>query len=407
METQSNLPALPPTVMEKVQSNFPSIMKGNSLGIKILKEVQATPINNDDEKAVAIEKLTKVKAIVDKVDLLTKEVTEPIESFLDQVKAFKKSIDYASKTKEGNEYTKARAVVEKYDIDKAEKTAKENAAAELIRQKNLLKAEIKEGVGKRLIDMLAGQKKNIIDGMSRWEGALTLENIDSSYEKLVNQKPSLKKDKWEVCFGNGFISPIKNAMIPAEIITYLEELKAEFPYEEFNKEYVETVSPIINEYRAKQEQVREKLTEIKNAGEAERLKLEEKRKADLEVAAAAARKEIDAAATEAHEGVEHQKEMDNMNAEFTAQVQTQDLEQGPMKKIASFESNENFLKPFAEVIGACVLHPKFPGIMKKNGTDVIDAVQWWLDWYADHTDAKPIKGINILRVPKTIIKKKA
>lgn len=406
MDQQSNLPALPPTVIEKVQTNFPSIMKGNALGIKLLKEVQTTPIHNDEEKQFAIEKLTKVKAIVDKVDLLTKEVTEPIESFLDQVKSFKKAIDYANKTKDGNEYTKARAVIEKYDIDKAAAEAKVKAEAELLKQKNLLKAEIKEGVGKRLIDMLAGQQKNIIDGMSRWEQALTLENIDSSYEKLANQKPALKRDKWEACFGDNFTSPIKRAMLPADIIAYMEELKKEFPYEEFNKSYVETVSPIINEYRAKQDQVRAKLTEIKNAGEAEKVRLEEERKKELEAKAAEARKEIEAAADEAHRGVEHQKEMDKMNAEFTAQAQTQDLEQVPMKKIASFEDNKNFLKPFAEVIGACVLHPKFPGIMKKNGTDVIDAVQWWLDWYADHTEAKAIKGIVIKEVPKTIIRKK-
>lgn len=405
--SETNLPSLPPTVMEKVQSNFPSIMKGNALGIKLLKEVQTTPITNDEEKQAAIEKLTKVKAIVDKVDLLTKEVTEPIESFLDQVKAFKKAIDYANKTKDGNEYTRARAVVEKYDIDKAAADAKIKAEAELLRQKNLLKSEIKEGVGKRLIDMLSGQQKNIVDGMSRWEGALTLENIDASYERLANQKPSLKTDKWEACFNNNFMSPLKNAMLPAEIIAYMEELKKEFPYEEFNKTYVEAVSPIINEYRAKQEQVRNRLIEIKAAGESERIRLEEERKKELEAKAAEARKEIEAAAAEAHESVEHQKEMDKMNAEFTAQVQTQDLEQGPMKKIASFESNDNFLKPLAEVIGACVLHPKFPGIMKKNGTDVIDAVQWWLDWYADHTEVKAIKGIIIKEVPKTIIRKKS
>jgi hypothetical protein len=404
--SESHLPVLPSTVMEKVQSNFPSIMKGNALGIKLLKEVQTTPIKTDEEKQVAIEKLTKVKAIVDKVDLLTKEVTEPIESFLDQVKSFKKAIDYANKTKDGNEYTKARAVIEKYDIDKAAADAKVKYEAELLRQKNLLKAEIKEGVGKRLIDMLAGQQKNIIDGMSRWEQALTLENINSSYEKLANQKPALKIDKWEACFGLNFMSPNKTAMTPDETVLYMEALKKEFPYDEFNKTYVEAVSPIINEYRAKQEQVRTKLTEIKNAGEAEKIRLEEERKKELETKAAEARKEIDAAATEAHDSVEHQKEMDTMNAEFTAQAQTQDLEQGPMKKIASFESNDNFLKPFAEVIGACVLHPKFPGIMKKNGTDVIDAVQWWLDWYADHTEVKAIKGIKIKEIPKTIIRKK-
>jgi len=265
--SESNLPALPPTVMEKVQSNFPSIMKGNALGIKLLKEVQTTPINNDEEKTVAIEKLTKVKAIVDKVDLLTKEVTEPIESFLDQVKSFKKAIDYANKTKDGNEYTRARAVVESYDQRKATEAAKAKAEAEVIRRMNILKAEIKEGVGKRLIDMLSGQKKNIIDGMSRWEQALTLENIDSSYEKLINQKPSLKKDRWEACFGLDFISANKSAMTPDATVLYMEELKKEFTYEEFNKEYVETVSPIINEYRAKQEQVRARLVEIKAAGE--------------------------------------------------------------------------------------------------------------------------------------------
>lgn len=402
----STLPALSPVVMEKVQSNFPSIVKGTTMGLDILKNIQETPLTNDEEKAAAIEKLTKVKRIVDKVDLLTKEVTSPLEDFIEQVKAFKKSIDYASKTKDGNEYTKAREVIEKYDQDKLRENERIKAQAEILKRMNLLKAEIKEGVSKRLIDMLAGQKKNIIDGMSRWEGALTLENIDTSYQKLINQKPSLKVDKYEACFGLDFMSPLKSAMTTEATTAYMEELKKEFPFEDFNKEYVETVSPIINEYRAKQEQIRTNLQKIKDAGEAERVKLEKERKEQLEAKAAADRKEVDAAATAATEAVEHTKEMDKVNAEFTAQVHTQDIEDGPMKNVASFENTATYLKPFAEVIGACALHPKFPGILKKNGKDVIDSVQWWLDWYADHTEAKPIKGIKIEKVAKTIIRKK-
>lgn len=397
------MPVLLPTVGEVAKKNMPFIIKGNGIVLDRLKNIQNTVITNDEERTVAAESLAKTKAVCDRVDLLIKEVVDPLETFIDAVKSYKKSIDYNSKTKDGNEYTKARAVIEAYDQVKAAENEKARAAAEFLKQQNLFKAEIKEGVARRLVDMISGQKKNIIDGMSRWESALTLANIDGAFEKISIQKPSLKIEKYNECFAVNF-SLSGKPMVPEVAAEYMESLKADYPYEKYNNEYVETVAPIINEYRAKKDVIKARLEEIQKAGEAERVRLEAARKAELEAKAQADLKVVNEQHAEAIENVEHQKEMDKMDAEFVEQVQTQDLDSGPMKRVASFESNEQFLKPFASVIGACALHPKFPGIMKKNGTDVIDSVQWWLDWYGANCK-DPIKGIVVKEVPKTIIRK--
>jgi hypothetical protein len=401
--SESNLPALPSTTMEVAKANLPRIIKGNEIAVTLLKEIQTTAITNDEERQVAIEKIAKTKAVTDKLDLLIKETVGPLEDFIDHVKSYKKSIDYASKTKDGNEYTKAKAVIEAYDQAKAKEAERIRLEAEFLKKQNLYKAEIKEGIGRRLVDMISGQKKNIIDGMARWEAGLTLANFELSFEKLSVQKPILKKDKWEECFK---ISAQPGQLMTKEVFdAYLEELRKEYPYENYNAQFAEATAPILNEYRAKKDTVKRRLEEIEKASEEAKVALEQKRKDELEKQRVEQIKIADQQQVEAMEKVDHEKEMDKMNAEFTEQVQTQDIEDLPTKRIASFEDDANYLKPFAEVVGACALNPKFPGILKKNGTDYVDHVQWWLDWYAANCkDA--IKGIKIVNVPKTIIRKK-
>lgn len=402
--SESNLPMLPPTAMEVTQKNMPVIIRGNEMAVALLKEIQKTPLTNDEERAAAIERLTKVKAIYDKVDALVKQVVDPIEAFVDAVKAYKKPLDYTSKTKDGNEYTRAKAVIEAYDQAKAKEAERVRLAAEFQKRQTIYKAELKEAVGRQLVDMIAGQKRTVIQAMAKWEENLTLANLDASYEMLEKKKPVLKEEVWSKCFHTSFIAPNSTLLTPKETETYIEELKKEFPLEKYSAEYAEAVAPIINEYRAKKEQVRSKLEEIARADAAQKETLELKRKEELEKKAQGAIYEVNQKQNETLEQLEHSKEMDKMNAEFTAQIQTQDIEDKPMRKEASFENEELFLKPFAEVIGACVLHPKFPGIKKKNGKDNIDAVQWWLDWFADHCE-QTVKGIVITKVPKTIIRK--
>lgn len=401
--SESNLPVIPSTTMELAKANLPRIIRGNEIAVTLLKEIQSATITNDEERQLAIEKIAKTKAVTDKLDLLIKETVGPLEDFIDQVKSYKKSIDYASKTKDGNEYTKAKAIIEAYDQAKAKEAERTRLEAEFLKKQNLYKAEIKEGIGRRLVDMLSGQKKNIIDGMARWESALTLVNFDVSFEKLESQKPILKKDKWEECFALPFQ---QGQLMTKEVFeAYLNDLKKDFPYENYNSEFAVAVAPILNEYRAKKDLVKKRLEEIQKASEDARIALEQQRKDELERQRQEQIKIADQQKVEAMEKVEHEKEMDKMNAEFTEQVQTQDIEDLPMKKVASFEDDAHYLKPFAEVVGACALNPKFPGIMKKNGNDYVDHVQWWLDWYAGNCkDA--IKGIKVIQVPKTIIRKK-
>jgi hypothetical protein len=401
--SESNLPALPSTTMEVAKANLPRIIKGNEIAVTLLKAIQMQEIATDEDRQAAIEKLAKTKAVTDKLDLLIKETVGPLEDFIDQVKSYKKSIDYASKTKDGNEYTKAKAVIEAYDQAKAKEAERIRLEAEFLKKQNLYKAEIKEGIGRRLVDMLSGQKKNIIDGMARWESVLTLANFEVSFEKLQTQKPILKKDKWEECFAIPFQ---QGQLMTKEVFdAYLNELRKEYLYENYNAQFAEATAPILNEYRAKKDAVKRKLEEIQKASEDARVALEQKRKDELEKQRVEQIKIANQQQVEAMEKVDHEKEMDKMNAEFTEQVQTQDIEDLPMKKVASFEDDANYLKPFAEVVGACALNPKFPGIIKKNGAEYVDHVQWWLDWYAGNCkDA--IKGIKIVNVPKTIIRKK-
>ena len=91
-----------------------------------------------------------------------------------------------------------------------------------------------------------------------------------------------------------------------------------------------------------------------------------------------------------------------MEGDFTAQAMTADIDAGPSKKVFSFENDAMWLPAFLQVVSKCAIHPKFKGIMAKDG--YVPEVKKWMDFYSANV-GEPLKGLKTDQVAKTIVKK--
>ena len=190
-------------------------------------------------------------------------------------------------------------------------------------------------------------------------------------------------------------------MTPEQEDEYLVELKAEFTYPDYNAKFQQIVAPIKNEYLAKIPQIKERLQQQAkaDAAEKERLKKENEERIDREKAqalAAAAKKD-----QEAKQSIEDEKDLGNMNADFTAQAMMSDVETGPSKTVFVFENDAAWLQPFLQVVSKCAVHPKFKFKVKGVYVPEIDK---FMKFYSQYV-GEPLKGLKAEQVAKTIVKK--
>lgn len=395
MPVESTLPALPQiqTVAERFQTNLPQIQKGNEIAIRVLKSIQSAEIKTDADREEQVAKLTKVKDIYAKVNSLRVQVTEPIDQIKDYLMSFERPMDDKGKD---NEYARAKAVITTYDQWKLDEKKKAELAAEQQRQLTVYKAEIKAAVGKQLVEMLAGVKKTLIQGMAQWEKGLTLENFAAKEAEIAKPgSPALKMDKYEACFHTEFNRRhLLNEQLTKE---YIESLKSDYPYEQFNNSYIEIVTEIKNSYRSRMGAIKVQLLEAKDNAEKEAL-----RKAEIDAQDEANRLKVDNEASSALQQVESQKDMNLMEATFVQQAQLQDISAGPVKMVAAFTNDKLWMKALVEAIAMVAISDKMPSIRKKSG-DYIDPIGWWLEKFSYL--GKQIEGITLTETAKTIIRK--
>jgi len=380
------------SVAQIIERNITILEKGNALAVEQLKAVQEMVIDNYEDRAEAISVLDKCRDVYAKVQDKRKEATVPIDEIKSWLMSYERPIDPEGKD---NEYSRAKAVVNAYDQKKLDAKKKAELDAETARKVNVYKAELKASVGRALAEMVAGQKKNMIQQMATWEQGITLENYNAMVDKVNNPKPvSLKQELYDKCFHDNFKhSYLLNDQLTKE---YIESLKSDYPYDTFNKDYQAIAAEIINSYREKMSSIKVRLEEIK--GNAEKASA---RKKELEEQALKEAQQVDQQASEAIKDIESQRDMNIVSAEFVRQGTLSDIEAGPSKKKASFENDSMWLVPLQQVIG----HVALTGIpIKKKSGEYIDAIQWFLTKF--ETLGKEVPGIKLIDVAKTIIKSK-
>lgn len=385
--------------LEKIKELLPSIQKGNAIGLNFLKEIQEAKISTKEEREAMVEKLTTVKKIYDKVKKMRTEITEPLDAAKTWIMDFERDMDYSSKS--DNSYNKAKKVITDYDQKVLEDNKKAEQVAERKRQTSIYKSELKEKVARQLVEMVAGQVKNVIDGMSKWEASLTLGTIDQEEQVLKSKKPSLKMPSYEACFKTDFVG--KALVTEEELQLWYEEWKKEMPYTKYNEEYLQQIAPILNEYRSKMQDIKKQLELIEKASEEKKAGLEKKRAADLEAKSQEAIAEVDKQVEAKVDQLQMATENAKVEADFTKQGQLEGLESGPIKYAVTFE-NAAWVQPFIAVVGHCIKSDKFKLLNTKE--EPIDAISWWMNFFAANCVGTEVNGIKWNEMAKTIIKKK-
>lgn len=380
------------SVAQIIERNITTLEKGSELAIESLKEVQAMVINTDEDRDEAISTLDKCRDVYTKVQTSRKEATVPIDEIKSWLMSYERPIDPEGKD---NEYSRAKAVINAYDQKKLDAKKEAELAAEMARKVAVYKAELKASVGKGLTEMIAGQKKNVIQSMAKWEQGISLENYPQMVDKINNPKPIiLKQEAYDGCFNTNF----KHSYLLNDELTkeYIESLKKDYPYDTFNKDYQAIVVEIFNEYKDRMPSIKTKLEEIKGNAEKEAI-----RKKQLEEEALLATQQVDQQSAEAIKDIESQKDMNIVEAEFVRQGTLADVEAGPSKKKASFEDDKKWLVPLQQIIG----HVATSGVNIRNAKgEYIPAIQWWLTRF--ESLGKEVNGVKLEDVAKTIVKGK-
>lgn len=378
------------TITELFTANLPRLEQGMTVGKQMLAELQASQITNDSQREAFVEKMVKIRRVYEKIQSLRMQVTKPLDELKDHLMSFERDLD---DTKKDNAFAQAKQIITAYDQAKLEANRAKEKEAERQKQITLYKADVQAAVGRACIEMLAGQQRNLIEGVSKWESQLTLENIEEAEKQLNTPKEaSLSLEKYNACFSIAFSKPL---LSEEETKVFIESLKFVHPYDLYNKKYLQIRAEIHNALRAKMPTIKASLIEAKANKE-----LEAKRQADIAAEREKQMKASEDAANVAVQEVVNQKDLSAVEASFVAQAQTQDLETGPTKKVASFTNDALWIRPFLAVVQEVA----GKGITITNAKGYIPSIQWWLTKF--ELASKPIDGITLKEVSKTILKEK-
>lgn len=389
--TTPTIPSRVQTITELFTTNLPRLEKGQAVGKEMLTELQGSKITNDIERETFVNRMVKIRQVYEKVKAIRMEITRPLDELKEQMMSFEREMDDTSKT---NAFAQAKQIIQAYDQAKVNAAKVKEAEAEVLKQTTIYKAELNAAVGRACIEMLAGQTRNLIAGMSKWEAEMTLENFAENEKKINSDtNPQLKIEKYDACFNLNFTKKLLNE---EETKSFIEGLKLIYPYDLYNKKYVQFVAELKNDYRAKLPSIKAQLIEAKTSKEAE-----EKRQAEIKAKEQEALKASEDQANKEVQEVVNQKDLTTVEADFVKQGQMDGVEAGPMKKVASFVDDALWIKPFIGIVTVVA----GSGISIKNPKGAyIPAVQWWLT-KAESLN-KPVEGILLTDVAKTILKEK-
>lgn len=356
-------------------------------------------IVNDQQYEEAEESLTQAKGLYDMMSARRKQFTDPIKKAIEEIMVYENAINYTAKSE--NSYNRARKVLDDYNQKKIDAKKVAEHEAWLRSEQMKYKAEYKAKIQDQLLDKLSGLHKNVLQAMVDWEKKMTLENIEEKTKNLRDSQPKLKEEHYNECFRRWNAKPM--IMGPDQEDAYLAELKKELPYGTYNEKFQQLIAPLKNEYLARVGEIKTRLEEL--------AKVDAKKQAEMKAAQETAMKkkmeEDLAAASKKNEQdkqiVQDEKDVSFIEADFTEQAMTSDIDAGPSKKVARFENDAMWLTALLQVIGKVAVHPKFKGIMAKDG--YVPEVKKWLDFYSANI-GEPLKGLTFDEVAKTIVRKK-
>lgn len=384
--------------LKLVKDYVPSMIKSTNGAMLAMSQI--TEITTDEMDQSANNLLVKVKSTYEHVNGMRKELTDNYDNFKKTLMLIEGELDHKKGAK--NDVTRIKILREGYAQVKLDKRRKEEEALE--------KQKI---ITNKLIDFKTSLIKNIEIGaievlstaetaLSGWSKKVDLENYDGMLENL-NYTPTLKQEVYD----GWFVVNMDMAGVDGERVTeVLAEVKAERPYEKLSKAYEVEALKKIEEWRAKMPEIKKRLEDIAKA--------DGKKKEELKAQLAAKQIIEDEKAAEKATKLKEEKAQEiavdasdsKLTADFVEQGGKQNIKEDKVNsKFTARFTQDNWVRPFAEVVYNVASHPDFKGIYAKERTgeiktddkgrdQYIDHIDWFMKFFAQHCNAN-IKGLKL------------
>jgi predicted transcriptional regulator len=425
----TNNPLLPEQVqdMQKLpallETYLPKMGKYKARALAVLDTIG--PINEDGEEEMedAISKLAAVRDVYNANNKMRMEMTSITDAFKDMVMEFERDLD--PKTGAKSKYNEKKKFLEEAQQRKQDKIEKERQAQAKRKEVENFKVDLRAKMLENLTNLLTNGVKKVDSGSKDFFDAATLEDFDARANTYKSNKPKLKQSDYDACFVQPFPSGTKEDQLipPGDYKRFVEEVQQEETYDKWNTQFVEKISPIINEWRAKIPDLKKQKQEVaelakKSQADADALK----KKQDEEAATKQQERqaELDAQAQQAQDKIAKEADIEKTMNNFAEQGVNQNLgDPGKVKLILKFSDPKKAPKAFLEIIYQSMANAdfatNFPVFQKrdkskklmvdeKNRPVYIDAVQWWIDWWLDNCNGT-VDGTEIHKDSKVTIRK--
>lgn len=413
--TTTTLPALVPMreqLPSLLEKNMPLMEKFKTRADAVLNEL--TKPTNDEEMEDFISSLAAVRDVYNRNCELRKQMTEITDAFKDIVMEYERDLDPKS---DKSKYSQKKKLLEQYQQEKLEQRRKEEQ--EIAKKKEIEnhKVDLRAKMLENLSQMVIASVKRVDSGSKDYFDTATVEDFDKKAEVYKTNKPKLKQQDYETCF-NGM--PNKDLMSQVDYGRFVVEVQQEETFEKWNAAFIEAISPIINEWRARIPDLKQQklqLAEAKKKGDEEAQRLAEEQKKINDEQFQQRQQQLDQVAKEQQQHIQEGANLQKMSNEFQAQASAQQMDDvGGVKLVAKFDDPAKTPKAFMGVLYHVFSHADFPGIQKrdpktkklmvddKNRPVYVDHVQWWLDWYVKNCNAN-VDGLKVYEDSKVVVRK--
>lgn len=397
-----------PSLLEK---NLPLLQKYKSRADQVLAEL--TEPTNDEEMEDFISSLAAVRDVYTRNSELRKQMTEITDAFKDIVMEYERDLDPKS---DKSKYSQKKKLLEQYQQKKLEQRRKEEQ--EIAKRKEIEnhKVDLRAKMLENLSQMVIASVKRVDAGSKDYFETATIEDFDKKAEVYKTNKPKLKQADYDACFQVTFNFELVK---PDEFALYVNEVQKEETFEKWNAAFVEAISPIINEWRARIPDLKQQklqLAEAKKKGDEDAQRLAEEQKKINDEQFQQRQQQLDQVAKEQQQHIQEGANLQKMSNEFAAQASAQQMDDvGGTRLVLKFTDPKLIPKALMNIIYHCMSHEKFPGIQRrdkskklmvddKNRPVYVDEVQAWIDFFLKNCNAS-IEGTQIFEDSKTIIRK--
>jgi hypothetical protein len=405
-EKKSELPVKIEPIVQQMLEAVPKLERGKERAVKLMSAI--TEIKDDEQLEEVIDLLGQIAITYTAMNGLRAPITEQLRDIASFLISFEAELDPSK----NNHASRLRNLVGQYNQQKIDAKNKAAEDARKLKEKENYKVDLTTQIKKNLSDLLITRVQEVNSGAKGYFEQTTLETYDTMAATFRSFNPKLKQEIYLKCFEVKYDSRLTKD----EFDELFKKITTEEPYEKWNEAVTQVLAPVLNEWKGRLPELKDKLTALKNAAsEEEKKKLEAANKLKEEAEQRKRDEELAGLKRKQEEEIQQKAEVDKMGNEFQEQAIVQESEDtGPTSLILKFKDPKP-VKPLCEIIYKCFMHPKFPGIQKKNQKkellmdkhgfpELVSGVDFWVNFFLKNCDTN-VDGIEIKEIPKVIIRK--